>query len=209
VGGCSVGVPTIVSYELRNEKRYWPSFSVTISELDGAEAFTKQSQAYVLHAAPRMTAIVPAQLVPKRRGLHQLNRFQLSTSFPFGFIKRAIDHKQDETLLIYPPLAEVDPKLLQLMRSAESTGTTMRPRRGGNDEFYGLKEYRHGENPRYIYWRRSARVGTLVSKEMTHVSPPRIVALVDSYLPRRDREHRTTVNGNCDATALHDAVIQR
>src|SRR4029453_14246242 len=105
-----------------------------------------------------------------------LNRYQLSTSFPFGFIKRATDHLQEESLLVYPPIAEVDPKLLQLMKSAESTGTTMRPRRGGMDEFYGLKEHREGESPRFIYWRRSARTGTLVAKEMTHVSPPKIIA---------------------------------
>jgi uncharacterized protein (DUF58 family) len=75
----------------------------------------------------------------------------------------------------------VDKKLLAMMRSAESSGPTMRPRRGGADEFYGLKEFRGGENPRYIYWRRSARTGTLVSKEMTHVSPPRLLLLVDTH----------------------------
>jgi uncharacterized protein (DUF58 family) len=59
----------------------------------------------------------------------------------------------------------------------------MRPRRGGTDEFYGVKEYRAGENPRWIYWRRSARTGTLVAKEMTHVSPPRLLLLVDNFVP--------------------------
>src|SRR5262249_38916024 len=46
-----------------------------------------------------------------------------------------------------------------------------------------------GENPRYIYWKRSARTGTLVAKEMTHVSPPRLMLLVDTYVesePNRD-----------------------
>jgi uncharacterized protein (DUF58 family) len=51
------------------------------------------------------------------------------------------------------------------------------------DEFYGVKEHREGENPRFIHWRRSARTGTLVAKEMTQVSPPRLLILVDTYLP--------------------------
>jgi uncharacterized protein (DUF58 family) len=182
-----VGAPAMVTYELRNEKRYWPSLSVTVAELDGVEAFTKQPQAYMLHAAPKMTAIVPAELIPKRRGLHHLDRYQISTSFPFGFIKRATERRQPESILIYPALAEVDPKLLQLMKSAESTGTTMRPRRGGMDEFYGLKEHRDGESPRFIYWRRSARTGTLVAKEMTHVSPPKIIVLVDTHIAPGER----------------------
>lgn len=180
-----VGTPATITYELRNNKRYWPSVSVVLAEIDAVEAFTRQPQAYMLHAAPGMAAMVPADVVPKRRGLHHLERYQVSTSFPFGFIKRAIDRKQKDSILVYPAIAHVDRKVLQMCRSAESSGPMMRPRRGGMDEFYGLKEFRSGENPRYIYWRRSARTGTLVSKEMTHVSPPRLMLLVDTYLPDR------------------------
>ena len=79
-------------------------------------------------------------------------------------------------------MGSVEPKLLANMQSAESSGPMMRPRRGGVDEFYGLKEYRQGENPRYIYWKRSARTGTMVLTEMTHVSPPRVMLLVDTFV---------------------------
>ena len=176
-----VGQTLVVNYEFINRKRFWPSLSVTIAELDGAEAFMKQPHGYLLHVAPRMKTVVPVELIPKRRGLHRFDRNQISTSFPFGFIKRAVERRREDHLLIFPAIARVDQKLLSKMRSAESHGPTMRPRRGGVDDFYGLKEFRSGENPRYIYWRRSARTGTLVSKEMTHVSPPRITLLVDTY----------------------------
>ena len=33
-----------------------------------------------------------------------------------------------------------------------------------------------------MYWRRNARTGVLVSKEMTQVSPPRLLLLVDSFV---------------------------
>jgi uncharacterized protein (DUF58 family) len=36
-----------------------------------------------------------------------------------------------------------------------------------------------------IYWRRSARTGTLVSKEMTHIAPPRIIIFVDTFVKNR------------------------
>src|SRR5712691_11564080 len=91
-----VGQPTTVSYEFTNAKRYWPSLSVSIAELDGTEAFTHQLQSYLLHAAAGTTAVVPAQAVPKRRGLHQMERYQIATSFPFGFIKRAVIHDQKD-----------------------------------------------------------------------------------------------------------------
>jgi uncharacterized protein (DUF58 family) len=182
--GC-VGQPLSIVYDVTNGKRFWPSLSVSISELDGAEAFTTQPQGYMLHAAPRTTASVPAPVIPKRRGLHEFNRYQLATSFPFGFVKRAITDRHKDVMLILPPPAKVDPKLLRMCRSADVTGETVRPQPGGTDEFYGVKEYRPGDNPRWIYWRRSARSGTLISKEMTRVSPPRIAILVDTVLSSR------------------------
>lgn len=181
-----VGAPAILSYEFTNHKRFWPSLSVCVSELDGSEAFFRQPQAYMLHVAPGMTASVPVELRPKRRGLHTLDKFQISTSFPFGFIKRAVDREHRETLMIYPALAEVNPRLIAMARSADKSGATTRPRKGGEDEFYGVKEFRPGENPRWIYWRRSARTpGVMVAKEMTQVSPPRLLVLVDSYVGKR------------------------
>src|SRR4051812_3243881 len=181
-----IGQTTTVMYEFLNEKRFWPSLSVALAELDGAEAFTKQPQSYLLHAAAKNTAVVPIEVVPKRRGLHEMNRYQISTSFPFGFIKRAVEHRQKDTMLVYPALGQVDPKLLSLCRSADTSGAVVRPKRGGQDEFYGVKEHRSGENPRHIYWRRSARTpGVLVAKEMTQVAPPRLLLLVDTFVPER------------------------
>lgn len=178
-----VGCPATIQYEFENRKRFWPSLSVTCSEITGIDAFTKQPQAYLLHAAAGTRAAIPTQVVPTRRGLLCLDHYQLLTSFPFGFIRRAANRNLKDAILVYPPLAEVDKKLLALCLSAERSGASMRPRRGGTDEFYGVKEYRQGENPRWIYWRRSARTGVLVSKEMTQVAPPRLLVLVDTHLP--------------------------
>jgi len=191
--GCVVGQPTNLTYEFVNNKKFWPSLSVTLAELDGVEAFVKQPQTYMLHAAGATNAVVPTEVVPKRRGLHQLDRYQLSTSFPFGFIKRAVERRHAETLLVYPAIAKVDPRVLALCRSSETSGSMMRPKRGGDDEFYGVKEYRQGENPRRIYWRRSARTGVLVSKEMTRVSPPKLLLLIDTFSRPGQREDLTDV----------------
>ena len=182
-----VGDPATLQYDFENQKRFWPTLSVTIGELSVAPAFTRQPQAYLLHLAAGTKAIVPMQVVPRRRGIHHFDRYQLSTSFPFCFIKRATDRRMPDSILIHPPLAQLDPALVNMCLSAEQSGTSMRPRRGGNDEFYGIKEYRTGESPRMIYWKRSARTGQLVSKEMTLVSPPRLLVMVDTHVPADDR----------------------
>jgi uncharacterized protein (DUF58 family) len=176
-----VGRMMPVTYEFRNDKRFWPSLSVAVAEIDGAEGFTQQPQCYLLHAAPATTASVPAELTPKRRGLHELDRYQLSTSFPFGFVKRATNRHDKDSLLILPAIGEVSQRLLSMCKSAENTGASMRPRPGGMDEFYGVREHRRGENPRLIYWKRSARTGVLVAREMTQVAPPRLLVAVDTF----------------------------
>ena len=110
----------------------------------------------MLHAAAGVTAAGPHRIDPQRRGIYEFDRYQLATSFPFGFIKRAVNERRKDVVVIYPALAEVDPRLLALCRSAETSGSMMRPRPGGMDEFYGVKEFRPGDSPRWIYWRRSA-----------------------------------------------------
>src|SRR5579884_3467272 len=178
-----VGQKIPITYEISNAKRFWPSLSISLAELDGVEAFAAQPQAYLLHAAPGTTASVAAEVTLKRRGLHELERFQLGTSFPFGFIKRALIERHKDVFLVFPALAKVDDNLLALCRSAETSGSSLRPSPGGADEFYGVKEFRTGDNPRWIYWRRSAKSNTLVSRQMTRVAPPRVLLLVDTFLP--------------------------
>jgi uncharacterized protein (DUF58 family) len=189
----TVGQNATIRYDFFNDKKFWPSLSVGLAELDGAEAFTHQPQSYMLHVAAGESASAPINVIPKRRGLHNLTNFQISTSFPFGFVKRALMGRSDDTILIYPAIGAVSPRLLSLCRSAERGGANMKPRRNGADEFYGVKEFRLGENPRWIHWKRTARTGELVSKEMVQISPPRLLILVDTFIESPTLAEHTAV----------------
>jgi uncharacterized protein (DUF58 family) len=205
-----VGRPMAISYEMSNRKRFWPSLAVSVAELDSVEAFGKQPMAYMMHAAGRTSDTISAPITPKRRGLHHLDHHQVLTSFPFGFIRRAVLLSHKDSLLIYPAIAQVDQKMIQMCQSAETSGSMMRPRRGGADEFYGVKEFRTGENPRWIYWRRSARTGTLVSKEMTHVSPPRFLLMVDTYISQRtEQTHAAVEHAIAMAASMASDMLQQ
>lgn len=195
---CTVGRPSTLIYHFKNQKIFWPSLSVTLAEVDSAPAFESQPLAYLLHAAARSQVSVAVDILPTRRGQHAMGRYQLSTSFPFGFFKRTLDRQEDDTLLVSPPLGHVSQQLLGMCRSDQRADSPVKPRRGGQDEFYGVKEHRPGENPRFIYWRRSARTpGILVSKELTQVAPPKLIVLVDTYYPKPEL---------IDAAAIEKAV---
>jgi uncharacterized protein (DUF58 family) len=204
----TVGRTTSIHYNVTNAKRVWASFSVTIAELDGAQSFRRQPQGYLLHAAPGQTAAITAEVIPKRRGMLRFDRYQLSTSFPFGFIKRAVIRRHEDRLLVFPPMARVDPKILSQFKSAEMTGNNLKPKPHGSDEFYGLRDYRPGESPRLIDWKRTARTGRIISREMTQVSPPRIVVVVDTYNPDGSATRANHIERSiAQAASLIDAAL--
>lgn len=204
-----VGRSAFVHYNITNRKRFWPSLSVTVSEIDAADAFARQPSAYMLHCANKNTATVPAEVTPQRRGVFEFERFQLSTAFPFGFVKRAVDKRQKDAFVVLPAIGSMRRELMQRFRSAESVGQNVHPSRGGTDEFYGVKEYRAGENPRWIYWKRSARGGALVSREMTRVSPPKLLVMVDTCRKENSLdEHVAIERGIAMAATVIDNAME-
>jgi uncharacterized protein (DUF58 family) len=163
----------------------------------------------MLHAAPGKTTVVPVQVTPKRRGRHKLGGYQLITSFPFGFIRRALTLEQDDSILICPAIGKVSPRLLAICRAADRGGANIKPRRGGADEFYGVKEFREGENPRWINWKRSARTGVLIAKEMFQVSPPRLLILVDTFTQEQTPAEQIAVERTVAmAASMATAVLE-
>src|SRR5690606_36034806 len=49
----------------------------------------------------------------------------------------------------------------------------------GEEEYYGIREYRHGDSPRKIHWRRSARTGRLIIRETLQTGTQRLWCAVD------------------------------
>ncbi len=192
-----VGRRTRIVYRVRNRKRFWPTLSVTISELDAGGAgdrLDRQPTAYLLHAPPGGEASATAEITPLARGWIRFDRHQLTTSFPFGFVRRSLTRRRlPDRLLVHPASGAVEPTSVLRFLSAESSGLAQRPRSGGNDEIFGARDYQPGDPPRTIHWRRSARTlmlrspdrphGSLVVRQMTRVSPPRLVVLVDTFVP--------------------------
>src|SRR5262249_56793295 len=100
-----------------------------------------------------------------RRGRIDFNRIVLATRFPFGLITKFASVFIPQATIVYPALGTVRERRWRVRHWTEAAldGRPMSHR--GEDEFYGLREYRPGDNPRRIHWRRSARHGTLLVRE--------------------------------------------
>ncbi len=208
-GQMVAGQAASLVYECENGKRFWPTMSIRIGEASCGTAFVRRPLAYLAHLAPRGRTSIAIEVIPRRRGVLKLDKLELNTGYPLGFARRVRMVEQRHSMVVFPALGRVDERLLKMCRSADASGASVRPRGGGQDEFYGVHEYRTGQNPRWIYWRRSARTGVLVSREMTQVSPPRIVVLVDTQLGPDAADAASVERTIAMAASLAHAALER
>ena len=177
----AVGEPLRVRYKLTNRRAVLPCFAMIVSEREGAAggALAAPPRGWVLHVPPGGSTQAEAIAWPKRRGVIRFGRIRLETTFPFGVLRQSITHTQPGRVVIYPQLYRLRRELLREVRLTSPTGSRPSRRSGGRDEFFGLREYRPSDSMKMIDWKHSARLGKLVSREMTHQTPPRLMVLLD------------------------------
>jgi len=171
--------PYLMGIALANEKRRLPSFSVEVEDLVGRRPIEKRC--YFLKLPAGRTQETAYRHVATRRGRLKLTGFRLSTRFPFGLIQKSRDVDAPAELLVYPALVPVPEDLLHGFSSQHGQGTQKwRSRRG---EFFGLREFRQGDDPRDIHWRTSARRGGAFVRETEDDEGQEVRLVLDNGAP--------------------------
>ena len=157
---------------------------------------------WVLHIGPHQVIQAEATCWPMRRGVLTFERIVVSTSFPFGIIRKVVESHQPADLLVYPHLYRMNRRTLYSLSQLDPSGRKQVERAGGTEEFYGIRPYRVGDSLKMIEWKRSARTGELVAREMTQPSPPRVMVLLDLRDPDDEAKENAislTASLICDA----------
>ncbi len=97
----------------------------------------------------------------ERRGRHALPPITLETRFPLGLYRAWAHAHFAAQLLVYPRPAAPTPLPGRREHAAGTGGTHGR----GTVDFAGLRDYRHGDSPRHVHWKASARGQGLVTKQ--------------------------------------------
>jgi uncharacterized protein (DUF58 family) len=147
--------PFLMGIALTNGKRRIPSFSVEVEDLMDGRPIEKRC--YFLKLPAGRTQETAYRHVLPRRGRQRLSGLRLSTKFPFGLIQKSRDVSDPAELVIYPALVPVPENLLRGLPAEHGRGRMRWRSRGG--DFFGLRDFRHGDDPRDIHWRTSARRG--------------------------------------------------
>lgn len=124
---------------------------------------------FIVHIPPRSTMIFEASTVPSARGRLRLQDFELTTSFPFGIIRKSLVFHQAASTIIRPEATDVPVDALTPKHGRSGFGErSTRAVRSGEDLF-SVREYVPGDAASTIWWRASARSGDaqLASESLT------------------------------------------
>jgi uncharacterized protein (DUF58 family) len=154
----TAGTPTRVGYEVRNRKKWMPSYALEVVEPDGGRAYAPVVRAGQAYA-------VRADRVFERRGVYTLAPVTLATSFPFGLFIKTREVAVGGEVVVWPRRDRNVREPLTGGDKARRRGQLAGSAEGARGEFRGLRGYRPGDDPRDVHWRSTARLGLPLVRE--------------------------------------------
>src|SRR5215213_3343996 len=135
---------------------------------------------------PRVRATFP------RRGRYTLEPLTVRSSYPFGLAGRVVALLPADDVIVLPRPARVDTERLRtwMFRAWVAGDDRRRLRRVVERaaEIHGLRDYRPGDSPRRVHWKATARRNRLTVREYEDAAPPRLLLVVDPWLPKVPKE---------------------
>lgn len=135
---------------------------------------------------PRVRATFP------RAGRYQLDPVKARSSFPFGLAVKTITLAPAGEIIVLPKPARVDGERLRAWLFRAWAGREEERRKvrrivEREAEVHGLRDYRTGDSPRRVHWKATARRNRLTVREYEDAAPPRLLVIVDPWMPKRPK----------------------
>lgn len=204
-----VAEPSVIRYTLASNGGWLNAMGLEIRELTDSQGFTpgrgSLSPAGIMRLRPGTNQTATSCVVPASRGVHILTGFSISTTFPFGLLRKTLIFEQRQTWTVAPRRIALRDMPWHRAGREGATLSAVTARRGNSTEFYSLRAYNPGDPPRQIAWLPSARVGELVVREQASSAPPKIWINVDQ--PDAETPPHLVERGAALVAALaHDAT---
>lgn len=116
-----------------------------------------------LHVVPRLGSgqkvTIPVAWTPNKRGEHRLPGTRLTSGAPFGLFERIRVWEWDQSFLIYPALQRLPARGSAALATAYLSEAVARRGQGDSSTLKGVRDYRPGDDLRYVHWKASAKRG--------------------------------------------------
>lgn len=200
------GDTLVVRIDLENQYRRRGIWSVLVEDEisgEGDRAGHSQTGSVLFHSVPagkRQSLTYRGRLL--ERGRYRFGPIRLVTRFPFGLFKAVRTLSLEDRVVVFPRLGRLAPGWHASHHSYE--GRTQRERRSyrATGEFFGVRQFRHGDSARHIHWRSSAKHGDLVVRQFERPRNRDVVLLIDLKTPAQGRDGKR----QREATEAHDPV---
>jgi uncharacterized protein (DUF58 family) len=177
------GSPFPARLTLRNGKKRLPSYSLHVEVYFEGDDGTFASRSYVLKLPADSIVTLEQNLSIDVRGRKTVRRVRIATRFPFGFFEKWSYHPVEAEVLLFPKLGRISGRFLPVSREYRNQGARKVLAKLGRDEFWGIRDYRDGDNPRHIHWRSSARFRKRLVKEYHREESQNVCILLDAHVP--------------------------
>ena len=165
--------PAPLSVELANPSRWLPRWLLVLTvkpeDVVRTAAGSKTRRLYrraqpflAAHLTPSGASRGQIEVMMRRRGRWRVDWVHAASLFPLGFFRRGRRYRSELEILVYPEIYAPSPSRTEQLGRAGDEPTR---RRGWGHDLLGLRPYRHGDDPRNVHWKQSARTGDLIFKE--------------------------------------------
>lgn len=119
------------------------------------------------------------QVVCRPRGVYRVGPARLRSGDAFGLTATATDIELTDTLVVYPETEELSG--FPTTRGRDPSTHASRPEfsHQGGEDFFTLREYRTGDDLRFVHWPSSARRDELVIKQLETPWQARALVMMD------------------------------
>jgi uncharacterized protein (DUF58 family) len=119
--------------------------------------------------------------MPLRSGTRELGPTLVARRSRLGLLRLRTIAIAGGTIAILPHTSTPERRAALTHRSlCEELGVRPKPARGEGSEFESLREYVHGDDPRHVDWRASARRGRLVVRHFQTERRHTVIVAVDT-----------------------------
>jgi uncharacterized protein (DUF58 family) len=137
---------------------------------------------------PRVRGMYP------RHGRYRLQPLVARSSFPFGLARKSRVLLPATEVIVLPKPARVDGErmrnwLFHAFQGRDEERRKIRRIVEREAEIHGLRDYRSGDSPRRVHWKVTARRNKLTVREYEDTAPPRLLLVVDPWLPPKPDRH--------------------
>ena len=166
-----------LGYYLRNRRRWMPCLGLGVEEV--APVGLEGVAGYCLHLPAGSAFRAGSRFTARQRGAIELRKARVSTVFPFGLVSACRHIEAPTDMIVWPAKGKLTRQLLQ-RGAVETSSAAPSGDSSGQDEFFGLRDYRPGDAPRWIHWRKSASRNMPVVREMARPVPEVLWVVLDT-----------------------------